>query len=249
MTLYDWPRGAAFDRVVPKAKIYEHAGAGAALRDIFVREVDQIVWSHKLAPETINLPATSAVAEIQVFRISQRLPIMDREVLNAIDRAIPFPLLFELEYAGRTQLVAAYKRSSEADPARWVVGDYFESPWIAADAARELLPVALNMGALYERLLSPLVEGQTARLMGGMGEAPQAPFFAASPTAPSGSLSERLALAEAIKLKTREIERITSRLGRETQFNKRVAINAELRTAKMELAQLTAGMPVAAADE
>ena len=52
MTLYDWPRAAAFGRVIPKNKIYEHAGANTALKDLFVREVDQIVWSHKLAPET-----------------------------------------------------------------------------------------------------------------------------------------------------------------------------------------------------
>ena len=61
MTLYDWPRAAAFGRVIPKNKIYEHAGANTALKDLFVREVDQIVWSHKLAPETVNLAATKQV--------------------------------------------------------------------------------------------------------------------------------------------------------------------------------------------
>src|SRR5699024_6695750 len=60
-TLYDWPPAAAFGRVIPKNKIYEHAGANTALKDLFVREVDQIVWSHKLAPETINLAATRQV--------------------------------------------------------------------------------------------------------------------------------------------------------------------------------------------
>lgn len=64
MTLYDWPRAAAFGRVIPKNKIYEHAGANSGLKDLFVREVDQIVWSHKLAPETVNLAATKQVAEI-----------------------------------------------------------------------------------------------------------------------------------------------------------------------------------------
>ena len=248
MTLYDWPRAAAFGRVVPKAKIYEHASAGSALKDIFVREVNQIVWSYKLAPETINLPATAAVREIEVFRVGQRLPVLDREVLRAIDRAIPFPLLFELVHESRIQLVAAHKRPSEADAARWVVGDYFESKWIAADVEGAPLPVALNMAGLYELLLSPLVEGQTSRLVGGFSEAPQAPF-AGSPEATPVPLAERLALAEAVKAKTREIDRIAGRLGRETQFNKRVAINAELRAAKQELARLTAGVSVAALDK
>lgn len=247
MTLYDWPRAAAFDRVVPKAKIYEHAGANTALKDLFVREVDQIVWSHKLASETINLPATKAVTEIQVFRIEQRLPVLDREVLRAIDRAIPFPLLFELAFDGRARLTAAHKRPSESDPARWVTGEYFEGDWIAEITPRVPLPVALNMAGLYEQLLGPLVDDATARLT-GMGEAAQTPF-AGPPMAQPASLAERLALAEAVKAKSRDVERIEARLKREMQFNKRIRINAELRTARQELALLTTRQPKSGRNE
>ena len=59
---FDYPKAAAFGRVVPKSRIYEHAGVGTALRDLFVTQVDQIVWTYKLAPETINLAATKAVS-------------------------------------------------------------------------------------------------------------------------------------------------------------------------------------------
>lgn len=243
MTLYDWPRASAFGRVIPKNKIYEHAGANTGLKDLFVREVDQITWSHKLAPETVNLAATKQVAEIQVFRITARTATLDTSVLRAIDKAIPFPLIFEVAHRGRVRLAAAYKRPSEADSTRWVVGDYFQGDWLPEDALRAPLPVALNMGALYERLLALLVAGQTARLIpgiaSGFGEAPQTPFTPAEADRPL-SLEERIAQAEAIKAQTREVERIKARLGREKQFNKRVAINAELRAAKQELERLTA---------
>ncbi|TWG63141.1 DUF4391 domain-containing protein [Aminobacter sp. J44] len=242
MTLYDWPRAAAFGRVIPKTKIYEHAGTNTGLKELFVREVDQIVWSHKLAPETVNLTATKQVAEIQVFRITARTATLDRDVLRAIDKAIPFPLIFELAHGGRVRLAAAYKRPSEADSARWVVGDHFHGDWLPEDSPRTPLPVALNMGALYERLLA----GQTARLIPGMGEAPQTPFAPAEAERPV-SLEERIAQAEAIQHQVREVERIKARLAREKQFNKRVAINAELRAAKEKLERLTAGNRSAAA--
>lgn len=240
MTLYDWPRASAFGRVIPKNKIYEHAGANTGLKDLFVREVDQIIWSHKLAPETVNLAATKQVAEIQVIRLTARTATLDPAVLRAIDKSIPFPLIFEVAHGGRVRLAAAYKRPSEADSARWVVGDYFQGDWLPEDAARAPLPVALNMGALYERLLEPLVAGQTARLIPGMGELSQTPFTPAEAERPV-SLEERIAQAEAIKAQTREVERIKARLGREKQFNKRVAINAELRAAKEHLERLSGG--------
>ena len=71
----------------------------------------------------------------------------------------------------------------------------------------------------------------------GFRGAPQASLTPSEAERPL-SLEERIAQAEAIKAQTREVERITARLGRERQFNKRVAINAALRDAKLELERL-----------
>jgi len=245
VTLYDWPHAAAFGRVIPKNKIYEHSGANTALKDLFVRDVDRIIWSHKLSPETLRLEPSKKVPEIQVFRIIARTATLDHHVLRAIDKAIPFPLIFELVHASRVKMTAAYKRPSEADSARWVVSDYFEGDWQPEETFRSPLPVALNMGTLYEQLLEPLVEAQTARLVSSTGEASQAPPSAAAPES-TVSLEARIAQAAAIRMQAREVDRIKVRLAREKQFNKRVAINAELRTAKQELERLKTGNPAAA---
>ncbi|WP_179506102.1 MULTISPECIES: DUF4391 domain-containing protein [unclassified Sphingomonas] len=215
--LFDYPKGAAFGRVVPKNKIYEHAGASTALKDLFITQVDQIVWKFKLAQETINLAPTRSVSEIQVFTISLRRAEVDLDVLRAIDRAIPFPLIFELTWSGKRKVVAAFKRPSEADSTKWVVSEYFETHWMDDGAARQPLPIALNLGGLYEQILSALMPDQL-----GSEEDIQA----------------RISRMEAIRAKTREVERISLRLNREKQFNKRVEINAELRAARLQLAEL-----------
>jgi hypothetical protein len=225
---FDYPKAAAFGRVVPKNRIYEHAGASTALKDLFVTQVDQIVWKFKLAPETINLAATRAVSEIQVFGIGLRTGKLDEEVLRAVDRSIPFPLIFELTWSGKRKAVAAFKRPSEADVAKWVVSEYFATDWAPEDAPRRPLPVALNLGALYDSLLTAMMPVSATT-----GEDIQA----------------RVARMETIRAKTREVERIKARLAREKQFNKRVAINTELRSVKQELERLTAGEPVGVKDK
>jgi hypothetical protein len=48
-------------------------------------------------------------------------------------------------------------------------------------------------------------------------------------------LARRAAQAEAILAKRHDIERIKSRLSREKQFNKKIAINTELRDAITQL--------------
>lgn len=227
---FDYPIAAAFGRVVPKSRIYEHAGVGTALRDLFVTQVDQITWKYKLAPETMNLAATKAVGEIQVFGISLRNGKLDEEVLRAIDRAIPFPLIFELSWSGKRKVVAAFKRPSDADATKRVVSAYFATDWVPDDAPRKPLPVALNLGGLYDALLTALM-----------------PRAAAKAEYTVEDIQTRVARMEAIRAKTREVDRIKARLAREKQFNKRVAINAELRAARQDLERLSGGEPMSAA--
>jgi hypothetical protein len=227
---FDYPKAAAFGRVIPKTRIYEHAGVGTALKDLFVTQVDQIVWKYKLAPETTNLAATKAVSEIQVFGINLRIGKLDEEVLRAIDRAIPFPLIFELSWSGKRKAVAAFKRPSDADSTKWVVSAYFATDWTPDDAPRRPLPVALNLGGLYDALLTVLI-----------------PKAAAKGEQAGEDIQARVARMEAIRAKTREVDRIKARLAREKQFNKRVAINTELRAARQELEHLSGGNPVSAA--
>ena len=52
---FEYPKSAAFGRVLPKTKIYDHARATARLKQLFVDQVEQVIWRFKLAPETINL--------------------------------------------------------------------------------------------------------------------------------------------------------------------------------------------------
>jgi hypothetical protein len=251
VTLFAWPKAAAFDRVVPKSKVYEHAAVGRALKERFVQQVEQITWAYKLAPETVNLAATQTVAEIQVFRIKLKGAELDRGVLQAIDRAIPFPLIFELTQGTRIKAAAAYKRrflnqKGEADSSRWVVGRYFETDWQPEHTTRQPLPVALDMSSLYEQLLSPLVQNGITRVKEQNSvpdvREPAAAIYSVAATDEQMerlTLEQRIALAEAIAAQHKDIERIKARLGREKQFNKRVAINAELRDAKQELDRLT----------
>jgi len=216
--LFDYPKGTGFGRVLPKKKIYEHSGPSAAVKGLFVRQVEQIVWQYKLAPETVNLKPARAVPEIQIFRIALKTGELKHDVLQCIDRAIPFPILFELRYEEKIKAIAAFKRPSDADRSKWVVSDYFESTWLPTDAPRTPLPVALDLEVLYAHMLTALM-----------------PF----PVRPGEGLQARVERMEQTRSKQRELGKCEARLRKEKQFNRKVAINAELRDLKQELAELT----------
>jgi len=216
--LIAFPKQAAFGRVLPKNKIYEHSGANTRVKDLFVKQVEQIVWQYKLAPETLHLPARPGVPEIQIFSIQLKTQELDGDVLRCIDGAIPFPIVFELTFDGRTQVTAAYKRPNESDASRWVLSDYFATDWLPGDCERTAMPVALHLGGLYEQLLHRLI--------------PLSPR-------PQETLAALVARVEQAQAKQRELDKTTARLAKEKQFNRKVEINATVRQLKSELESLS----------
>ncbi len=215
---FEYPKAAEFGKVLPKNKIYEHARASAKLQQLFINQVEKIIWKYKLAPETINLAATKSVSEIQVFEIRLRTRDVHEDILHAIDKAIPFPIICELSHKGKCKVVAAYKRPNEADGTKWVVSEYFGTGWQSMDSPRTALPTALDLGALYDKLLSGLMPGEV-----GVDK----------------PLATRVENLEAIRAGEREIVRIKARMTREKQYNKRLSLNAELRAAQQELKKIT----------
>jgi hypothetical protein len=215
--LFAYPPQAEFNRPVPKTKVYQHAGTFRRIRDAFVREVDQIVWKYKLAPETTNLPHAATVPEIEILSVALRTPTASEAVLRTIDKAIPLPVIFELSFQGQVKSTAAYKRPSDADPSKWVVDAYFESPWLPANHPRDPLPIALDLAGLYEQLLLRLL-----------------------PIAPRRGELLRSLVERANQIRVKEIERdqLTIRLHQEIQFNRKVDLNRQLRTLDQELKRL-----------
>jgi Domain of unknown function (DUF4391) len=218
--LFTWPLQTSVARPVAKAKIYAHAKPSAALRALFVGQVESITWAYKLAPETINLPAKPEVPEIEVFEIALKLPDVNHAVLRCIDKAIPFPILFVLRYDGHSQPIAAYKRPSDAAhrPAgqisQWVVGEYHAAPWQRDDVPRPGLPVALDLQGLYEQLLRQHL---------------------AIPARAGESLRDQLDRLALLSAKQAAAAKLETRLAQEIQFNRKVEINAQLRTICSEL--------------
>lgn len=217
LALISYPKQAAFGRNLPKNKIYEHSGANTRLRNLFVEQVEQIVWQYKLAPETINLPAKPGVPEIQIFTIQLKTAELNLDVLRCIDGAVQFPIIFELSFDGRVQVAAAYKHPNKSGASSWVLSDYFATAWAPSDTDRAAMPLALDLGGLYEQVLHRLIP---------------------TPARPQESLADLVARVERVAAKQREVEKTASKLAKEKQFNRKVEINAELRKLKTELEEL-----------
>jgi hypothetical protein len=215
--MFHYPPQTVFNRVLPKSKIYAHAKPGRAVKDLFVSRIGEIIWKHKLSPETLKLPARRGITEIQVFEIALKSGECEPVLLRTIDKAIPFPILFQLTHADQIRFAASYKRPSDADASQWVIEASFVLPWQSAAAERPPLPVALDLAALYDQLVRSHIP-----LASRSGE----------------SIRDHIARHLSIEAKQREAQQLESRLTKERQFNRKVELNAALRTLNAQLSSL-----------
>jgi len=93
------------------------------------------------------------------------------------------------------------------------------SSWLPLDTKRSIFPVVFDLERLYTELLLPLM-----------------PF----PARADESLQDHVGRMERIQGLQKELEQCESRLGKEKQFNRKVAINGEIR----ELRQRVLGLSV-----
>ena len=216
--MFIYPAKAAFNRVLPKVKIYTNAKPSKPVKAKFVAQISEIVWKYKLSPETTNLAARDGFAEIQVFEIILKEPELDAAVLMAIDKAIPYPILYRLLYEGRVKRVAAYKRPAADGSGKWLTETYFETAWTEDLAPALSLPVALDLKALYEQMLFAYSD-----LPPRAGEALEA-------------LVERVKL---IRKCRRDLRALAAKMNSEKQFNRKVELNAQVREIQEMLNSLT----------
>ena len=100
-----------------------------------------------------------------------------------------------------------------------VVEAYFETPWQPSTTPRFPLPVAVDLGGLYEQML------RQHMLASPLGLSPRA----------GESLAQTVNRGSQIRALRRECQRLETMLRKEAQFNRKVEINRELRRCRSEL--------------
>jgi hypothetical protein len=138
-------------------------------------------------------------------------------VLTAIDRAVHFPIIFEVARPGedKVRMVAAQKLVGGGVPK---LGPYFTTDWMRSDSVRAPLPPAIDLSSLYAVLLISLFpiavrSGETLPV-----------------------LTDRM---ERIRILEREVAALEKKLRAEPQFNRKVELRRQLEKRNTLLGELT----------
>ena len=231
--LYHYPSTAKVDKIIPKNKFYQRGSANHRIERLFVEQVESIRWAYKLSPHTINLNDSETIKEIQIFSIVSRVERLDTEVLQFIDKLIPSPIIFEILFGDKIKVIANYKRQSQADSQKFVLGKYYATDWQDL-TQREDLPIVFGIADLYEYFIEQLLLS-TNKASPNVVLIPNIKANLSTMTQKTDSIEDKIAHAEKVALLTKKINELQKRMYKEKQFNRQVEMNLQLQRLQKQL--------------
>lgn len=211
------PKSTEFNRRIPKQKFYENMDVSPALKRVFVDQIKVIYWRNKIAASTVNLAPGETVTEIEVFEIKLTEQVPPEAVLRQIDKAIPYHIIFLLEYDGKYQAWTAYKEASTGANA-FKVHSYYHTDWLP----EEKLPLkldGLNLDKVYENFV---------RQIGGDALSADS----------AETLQQSVERDERRQQLEKQIAALQTKMRKERQFNKQVQLNAQIKELRKELEEV-----------
>lgn len=215
--MFQLPKSTLVNRKIPKVKFYEKLQANNNLKDLFVQQIESVVWKYKLSKDTIRLEPKDDIEEIQVFEIHLKEQSYSVDLLRAIDRAIPYPILFVLRFDNQAKLAIAYKDRNQVDHNRSVIHSYYDSNWQHAAELQLDIIRGFDLKMVYENIIRSLL-----------------------PTQISSEIELAVALEQQsyIEKLSQQCKRLEAKIQQEKQFNRKVELNIQLQKMRKQLAEL-----------
>ena len=144
--IFHVPHTAKVQKVIPK-KAFD-AYTTSKQKKLFTDQIARITWLYKLSPDTVNLEAKE-VKEIQVFKVELKIKEDISTVIEVIDKAIPYNIIFIVEYQADIYLSTSIKHSHPVKDSNSVVDWTFKSAWFSPNESKYSLNLKRSLDAVY----------------------------------------------------------------------------------------------------
>ncbi len=204
------PTKTVVNRIVPKNAFDTYTNTNQKKQ--MVNLIERIRWTNKLSLETINLSGKE-ITEIQIFEIELRKKENVSSILQIIDKAIPYYIIFQLRYADKILISTSKKHQHPGDENTAVVDWTFSTDWFDNKSNRYALKL--------ERSLDHIFLDFCRQLSGRYNNA--------------RSINDLISFESKYSELNKAIIKIKSNIASCRQFNKKVELNTELNKKMKEI--------------
>ena len=146
MELFNLPHTAKVNRVIPKNAF--DAYTNSKQKKLFTDLILRITWQQKLSPDTVNLEAKE-ILEIQIFKIELKVREEIQSLLDIINKAIPYNIIFIVEESDAIYLSTSTKHPHPVNADNSVIDWTFRTSWFYHNENAYSLHLKKSLDAVY----------------------------------------------------------------------------------------------------
>ena len=146
MELFILPHTTKVNRVIPKNAFDSYINSKQ--KKLFADLVMRITWLNKLSTDTVNLEAKE-IKEIQVFKIELKVRDEIKQLLEIIDKAIPYNIIFIIVESESLYLSTSIKHPHPVQSDNSVIDWTYKTPWFLPNEKNYSLALKKNLDAVY----------------------------------------------------------------------------------------------------
>lgn len=215
MELFNLPRSTKVMKVIPKN--YFDAYTSNKQKKLFTDLLSRITWQYKISSDTINLEA-KAITEIQVFHVELKEKENIDQLLNIIDKAVPYHIIFIVDFLGSIYLSTSAKHPHPVSEDNAVIDWTFKTDWFQLQENQYKLNLTGSIEAVYQDFCQQL--SNTGALK-------------------KRSLNDLVIFSKQKSDLEKEILELQKSIKSSQQFKQKVALNMTLKLKQEALKQLT----------
>lgn len=136
--MIELPKECVVNKFIPKKIFYKKVNLSSSLKQEFAEKVEKTYWKYKISEETLNISKTENIEEIEIFELTLKQKVNCRNIIKAITKNIPYPILFEICYNNEVQYAIKYNE------------DVIFSNW---NENIEFVFNGINLSVVYENII------------------------------------------------------------------------------------------------
>lgn len=211
MEVFKLPHTTTVNRVIPKNAFDSYANTKQ--KKLFTDLILRITWVRKISQDTVNLEGKE-IKEIQIFRIELKKNEDVKPVLDIIDKAIPYPIIFIVEHGGNVYLSTSTKHPNPVNENNAIVDWTFKTDWFNPSEKQYDLQLKKSLDNVYKEFCIELSDRKDSSFR---------------------ALDDLVDYQRKVDELKKKILRLQASIRSNKQFKEKVALNMELKEAERQL--------------
>lgn len=210
-----FPSSTRKDIRLPKESFYTHATLTPAIKRAMVDDIEQIVWSHTLTAETLNVNASDKVRQIDVLTVTLKKRECNEKIFEVIERTIPRHILFVLRFKSEYRMLIHYKEAYENVKGKYRIVESFTTEWQPEEEV-SLSISGLDLERIYHNFVYQIAGNKLTK-------------------EPGRDLCKAVEQHQEAEKIRKKIARLEDQLSKEVQFNLQLQLSVEIKNLKKKL--------------